>query len=159
VTDEYVTLDPPLGPDRTLLDTARLSLLGATSLSPAQVQCLSPAALAYLGDVVYELYIRHHHLFPPKRLDAYHQQVVAQVRAERQAAHLQTLEPHLTDSEREVVKRGRNAAYSRPRRLDPVIYQRATSLETLVGYLYLIDPQRLVELFSYLKFDSSPETL
>ena len=155
-----MTSDSQIRPELADQDlvTARLSLF-ATMLPAAQIQRLSPSALAYLGDVVYELYIRHHHLFPPKRLETYHQQVVAQVRAESQAQHLQTLEPHLTAVEQEMLKRGRNAASGRPRRLDPVIYQRATSLEALVGYLYLTDPQRLTELLSYLKFDSSLETL
>ncbi len=155
-----MTSDPQICPEPVERDltTARLSLFN-TSLAPAQIQRLSPAALAYLGDGVYELYIRHHHLFPPKRLETYHQQVVAQVRAESQAQHLQTLEPHLTDLEREMLRRGRNAAAGRPRRLDAAVYQQATSLEALIGYLYLTDPQRLIELLSYLKFDSSSETL
>jgi ribonuclease III family protein len=155
-----VTDDSKVGPEPADGDAviARLSQL-TTTLPLAQIQRLSPAALAYVGDAVYELYIRHHYLFPPKRLETYHQQVVAQVRAESQAHHLQTLAPHLTESERDVLKRGRNAASGRPRRLDPAIYQQATSLEALVGYLYLTDPQRLGELLSHLKFDSSPETL
>jgi ribonuclease III family protein len=155
-----VTSDPKIFPEPANQDVATASLsLFSTPLPPAQIQGLSPSALAYLGDVVYELYIRHHHLLPPKRLETYHQQVVAQVRAESQAHHLQSLVPHLTDPEREMLKRGRNAASGRPRRLDPAVYQQATSLEALIGYLYLTDPQRLVELLNYLKFDSSPETL
>lgn len=123
------------------------------SLSLAQIQQLSPAALAYLGDVVYELFIRSCYLFPPQRIQAFHQQVVAQVRAEAQANHLQTWMPHLTPTELEWVKRGRNAAVSRPRRVDATVYQQATSLETLVGYLYLTDVQRLTDLLTLLKLD------
>ncbi len=121
------------------------------SLPSAQLQQLSPAALAYLGDAVYELYIRRFYLVPPKRIQTYHQKVVAQVRAETQATHLQTLLPHLTASEIELVKRGRNAATGGPKRIDPEIYQRATSLETLIGYLYLTNPQRLIDLLSQLE--------
>jgi ribonuclease-3 family protein len=79
--------------------------------------------------------------------------VVSQVRAESQAACLQVLEPHLTEEEREVLRRGRNAATGKPRRLSPELYQQATSLETLIGYLYLQNPQRLNELLEQLNLD------
>jgi ribonuclease-3 family protein len=119
-------------------------------LSSAQVQQLSPAALAYIGDAVYELYVRLSYLMPPKRLQAYHSQVVGQVRAESQASHLRSLKPHLTADELEISKRGRNAASNRPRKVALEIYQGATSLETLMGYLYLTDPQRLAQLLAKL---------
>lgn len=124
------------------------------SLSSEQVQRISPASWAYLGDAVYELYIRSFYLIPPKRSQLYHQLVVAQVRAESQARHLQALEPHLTSAELEIIKRGRNATCRCPKRLDPAIYQQATSLETLIGYLYLTDQQRLQELFEYLDLEA-----
>jgi len=96
--------------------------------------------------------VRRYYLAPPKRLQAYHNLVVAQVRAESQAEHLRSLIPNLLPQELEIVKRGRNAATGRPKRIDPDIYQQATSLETLVGYLYLTDPQRLVQLLTQLVF-------
>jgi ribonuclease III family protein len=125
------------------------------TLSFSELQQLSPGALAYLGDAVYELYIRRYYLNPPKRIQAYHQQVVSQVRAETQAHHLDQLIPFLTSTELDLIKRGRNAATSRPKRIDPETYQRATSLETLIGYLYLSDMQRLVELLGHLQIDST----
>ena len=119
-------------------------------LSSADIKRLSPSALAYLGDAVYELHMRAHYLMPPKRSRDYHHQVVAQVRAESQARHLRSLEPHLTPVELEITKRGRNGATACPRRLDPETYQQATSLETLIGYLYLTDCQRLNQLLAQL---------
>jgi ribonuclease-3 family protein len=44
------------------------------------------------------------------------------------------------------VKRGRNAATKPPRRLSAKVYQQATSLETLIGYLFLSDRDRLQSL-------------
>lgn len=131
----------------------RFTQLNAVADSNAKIQQFSPASLAYLGDAVYELYIRTCYLLPPKRLCDYHHQVVAQVRAESQAQHLRSLEPHLTDPELEILRRGRNAATGSSRRLDPKIYQQATSLETLMGYLYLTDPKRLTQLLAHLKLD------
>lgn len=120
--------------------------------SSSSVEQLSPNALAYLGDVVYELYVRTQYLLPPKKIGDYHNQVVAKVRAEAQADDLQILQPYLTSSEKDMLRRGRNAAAGKPRRLSPRIYQQATSLETLIGYLYLTNPQRLDELLEKLDF-------
>jgi ribonuclease-3 family protein len=120
---------------------------------PPPIEQISPASLAYVGDAVYELYVRTRYLLPAKRLAEYHRQVVAQVRAETQAAYLKTLEPYLTAVEWEIVRRGRNAASGKPRRLAPELYQQATSLETLIGYLYLKDPRRLGQLLEKLELD------
>lgn len=109
---------------------------------------LSPTALAYVGDAVYEVLIRTRYLLPPKRIRDYHRLVVEQVRAESQAKRLQQLEPQLSALERDLLRRGRNAATRCPRRLAREIYQQASSFETLVGYLFLNDPQRLIELLT-----------
>lgn len=126
-------------------------------IAPEQIQQLSPTALAYLGDAVYELYVRSLFLLPHKRSQTYHHLVVAQVRAEAQASHLCYLTPYLNHAELEIVRRGRNATVGRPRRAAPEIYQQATSLETLVGYLYLCDRQRLYQLLAQLPLVPSPE--
>jgi ribonuclease-3 family protein len=115
---------------------------------------LSPAALAYLGDAIFEVYVRASLLLPPRRIADYHQQVVSQVRAESQALFLQSLEADLTEQEQEIVRRGRNAAGPGPRRLAPTLYQQATGLETLLGYLYLYDPERLQTLLARLPLPS-----
>ena len=131
--------------------------LSPGALSAAQIQGIAPGALAYLGDAVYELYIRTQYLIPPKRLQTYHHAVVAQVRAESQAQHLRSLQTYFTSEELEILRRGRNATTGKPRRLNPETYQQATSLETLMGYLYLTNPQRLAELLSHLELDPGPE--
>ncbi|NJN85354.1 MAG: ribonuclease III [Leptolyngbyaceae cyanobacterium SL_7_1] len=129
----------------------------ASALSPpvllteAQLQRLSPAALAYLGDAVYELYVRLCFLYPPKKAQLYHRQVVDHVCAESQANRLRSLESHLTPLEQEILRRGRNASSKRHKRIDPDVYQQASSLETLIGYLYLSDPQRLLQLLTIIQ--------
>lgn len=122
-------------------------------LSPQEIKQLSPAALAYVGDAVYELYVRQTYLLPPKRQQAYHKQVVAQVRAETQARHLQSLQAYLTETELDIIRRGRNAAIGRPKRVTLAIYQQATGLEALIGYLYLSDRSRLNELLAQLDLE------
>ena len=124
-------------------------------MSVVNINRLSPSALAYIGDAVYELYIRRHYLYPPQRIQAYHRRVVEQVRAEAQAKQLQLLAPHLTTEEADIVRRGRNSASNAPKRLSPEIYRQATGFEALVGYLHLTQPDRLQALLQYLALDES----
>lgn len=117
--------------------------LADPTLAAIDVRALSPTALAYLGDAVYELYIRQNCLLPPRRLHQYHQQVISYVRAEAQANLAHQWHSQLSTAEQAIVKQGRNAATGKPKRVDLATYQQATGLETLIGYLYLTDPQRL----------------
>ena len=140
-------------------DTAQTWAIGditdsTTALQLTQIERLSPIALAYIGDAVFELYVRTKFLLPPKRMANHHSQVVTQVRAESQAVHLSKLLPYLTPAETEILRRGRNASTTKPRRISRSIYQQATALETLIGYLHLTDPQRLQQLLSQLDFGS-----
>jgi ribonuclease III family protein len=125
------------------------------SLSETEAQRIAPAALAYIGDVVYELHVRLHYLSPPRRLQTYHRQVVAQVRAESQAAQLALIWDGLSEGEQNIARRGRNAATGRPRRLDLETYRQATAFEALVGYLYLTDGERLQGLLAVLALDQT----
>jgi ribonuclease-3 family protein len=112
---------------------------------------VSPTALAYIGDAVYELYMRDSYLLPAKKIADYHHQVVEKVRAETQASYLQSIYPLLDETELNWVRRGRNAVNKSPRRLSLQVYQQATGLETLLGYLYVADKDRLKFLLSQLK--------
>jgi ribonuclease-3 family protein len=123
-------------------------------MTPQQARQLSASSWAYLGDAVYELHVRRFYLMPPKRSRLYHRQVVGQVRAESQARHLDALESHLTPAELEIVRLGRNATLRHPKRVDAETYQKATSLEALLGYLYLTDYSRLEELLGYLDLET-----
>lgn len=119
------------------------------SLFPPETDRVSDipvAALAYLGDAVYELHVRLQYLSPPKSSHLYHQLVVAKVRAENQAKQLERLD--LTLIESDLVRRGRNAAGSASRHLDPKIYQKATGFEALIGYLYLTNRDRLDQILA-----------
>ncbi|MGF1517886.1 MAG: Mini-ribonuclease 3 [Nodosilinea sp.] len=126
----------------------------AMALTPEQINSLSPVALAYIGDAVYELFVRGMFLLPPKRIQVFHQQVVNQVRAEQQAHQVQRLLPLLSEAEQDLLRRGRNASSRGPRRVDSQVYQQSTGFEALIGYLYLSDPARLMELLGSL--DLSP---
>ena len=129
--------------------------LTSNCLQPQNMQSVSPVALAYIGDAVFELYVRLHFLWPPQRIQAFHQQVVSQVKAEQQADFLVQLIPHLDETEADIVRRGRNATSKSPRRLSAKVYRQATAFETLGGYLYITDQERLFELLHRLTISPS----
>ncbi len=111
----------------------------------------SPLALAYLGDGVYELYVRAHVLSQgncqSQKLHAKSQKFV---NCAAQEAFLTLLQEELTEDELEVVRRGRNAkTHSKPRSADYGTYHAATGFEALWGYLYLAgEEERLHHLFA-----------
>lgn len=96
-----------------------------------------PLQLAYLGDAVWELHVRETIVGAgPAKLDDMHRQAVERVHAAAQAALLHSVEHRLTDDEREVVRRGRNAKSHGPRGVDPADYRYSTAFECLLGYLH-----------------------
>lgn len=100
---------------------------------------LPPLTLAYVGDSVYELYIRQRLLEAGRiRVNDLHKAAVGYVRAKAQATALADMYQGLTADEQEVVRRGRNAkSHSAPKGSDPAEYAASTAFETLVGFLYL----------------------
>jgi len=130
-----------------LLDSSTLSALNKDQ----DLRTVSPISLAYIGDAVFELYVRTRLLFPAKRVRDYHQLVVAQVKAEQQALYVGLLLPQLTQDEKDLVRRGRNATTGRHRRASGQDYQKATGFETLIGFLYLSDQARLWQLLNFLE--------
>lgn len=131
--------------------TQLINTLPRDELSAAQVGSIAPISLAYIGDAVFELYVRSRLLIPAKRIRHYHQQVVAEVKAEQQAEYADMLIPYLSDAEKEILRRGRNATSGRHRRVSAKDYQKATGFETLVGFLYLNDQPRLLTLLNRLE--------
>lgn len=110
----------------------------------------SPLALAFVGDGVLELLVRAR-LVAASRSNpgALHRQAVEMVSARAQFRSLHKLESHLTDEEKDIVRRGRNASKATvSKHATPQEYRASTGLEALLGWLYLQDKiERLNELF------------
>ena len=102
---------------------------------------ISVITLAYLGDAVYELYVRRHLIEKGvAKVDALQHEAVKYVSAKSQAKILDYLvnNNYLTDEEIAIVKRGRNnKKENHPKNTDIVTYKISTGFETLIGYLYL----------------------
>ena len=111
---------------------------------------LGTLQLAWLGDAVWEMHQRLKHCQRPAKSNQLHLSVVKEVRASSQAKALAYLEPLLSEIEIDLVRRARNKAGRGPRNGDPVIYGKATGFETIVGWLFLHNPERLAELLDQL---------
>jgi ribonuclease-3 family protein len=97
-------------------------------------------ALAYIGDAVYEVYVRKYVMeHGPARVDKMNKQAISFVCADGQAkAARKLMEGFLTDEEVNLLKRGRNHTNTnKPRGSTPIAYKLATGFEALLGFLYL----------------------
>lgn len=107
-------------------------------------------ALAFLGDAIYELYIREH-LFVKinkQRPDQMHKAAVKFVKASAQCESIKRLikEEFLTEEELALVKRARNhKVATKAKNASMVEYKWATAFEALLGYLYLSDQKERLE--------------
>lgn len=101
-------------------------------------QEINALSLAYLGDAVYELWVRSHLLeCGYVKVRDLHKAAVGYVRAGTQAQALHRIMPGLDQTELQVVMRGRNAKGGHPKNVDVVTYRHATAFEALVGYWHL----------------------
>ncbi|KAK8524820.1 hypothetical protein V6N13_015823 [Hibiscus sabdariffa] len=117
------------------------------------------ATLAYIGDCIYELYARRHFLYPPLSIEDYNDRVTSVVRCEAQDALLLDLlnDSFLSNTERDVLRWGKNinsAKTKTKKRAGAAVYNRASSLETLIGYLYLTNVNWLEKLMQRLGFST-----
>lgn len=115
----------------------------------SDVQMYNPTILAYVGDSVYELFVRT--LLVSKgsvQVSKLHKKAILFVKAKAQAEMADKLEEYLTEEEKDVVRRGRNAkTTSMPKNAELADYKHATGFEALLGYLYLNNRMdRLMEL-------------
>ena len=104
-----------------------------------EINLLSPLTWAYIGDCVYELYIRTSLVnttnLKPHKL---HIETIKYVKAKSQAEILAKIQDKLTEEEKEIVRRGRNAEnHHVPKNSNVQEYAHATAFEALIGYLYL----------------------
>ena len=107
--------------------------------------------LAWLGDSVWELHQRLRYVHMPLKSKELHLSVVNEVKAQAQSKSLEEIEHLLNSFEINLIRRARNKAKRFPKSSDPVIYSRATGFETLLGWLFLKDPNRLSKIFEYLE--------
>ena len=121
------------------METSITYLKEQFQLKDPDIRSYSPLTLAYIGDGIYELYIRTILI----------KQGNCQVnKLHKQASRLVKAQPHFTQEEEAVYKRGRNAkSYTTAKNATTGDYRRATGFEAVMGYLYLTDQYcRMIDL-------------
>ena len=115
------------------------SLSDYIELEENEIRQLNPLIWAYIGDAVYEVYIRSFIISNGRKTNKdLHKESIKFVKAGAQSDFLELIMPELTEDEQYIVRRTRNTKSSHiPRNADVIDYRRATALEGLVGYLYL----------------------
>ena len=109
---------------------------------------MSPLVLAYLGDTVYESYIREHLIRQNinRKVNNLHKLAIHYSKAKAQATIIHELEDELTEEEMKIFKRGRNQkSHTAPKNADIIDYKYATGFEALIGYLYLSEDKERLE--------------
>jgi len=113
--------------------------------------------LAYLGDAVYELYIREYLINKGIcKVNELQNESLKYVSAKSQSNHLDRLinSNFLTEEEIEIVKRGRNMSSHRSKTTDIITYKRSTGLECLIGSLRINNnDKRLKEIMDFIVGD------
>ena len=123
-------------PDNSILETVRAAVGAEAPSDPTQ---LGPLVLAYIGDTVFDLYVRTR-LVLSTGLTAHglHMEAAKRVCASAQAESFRRIEPMLTEEELAVFKRGRNGHMGTiPKNASIGDYRSATGLEAVIGWLYL----------------------
>ena len=114
-----------------------------------EVNQMSPLTWAYVGDSVYELFIRTY-LVNTTRLKPHmlHIEAIKYVKANSQKNILNKIYDQLTEIEKDIVRRGRNAEnHHLPKNATIEEYKYSTAFEALIGYLYLTrQEERLKEI-------------
>lgn len=117
-----------------------------------EVRQLNPLVLAFIGDGVYEVFIRSYIIDRNRNMPVHklHIKTISYVRAHEQSNFMNQLIELLNEEELSIYKRGRNAKSGTiPKNADVREYRNATGFEALIGYLYLIDDkERLEELLN-----------
>lgn len=110
---------------------------------------MSPLTWAYIGDCVFEIYIRTY-LVNTTNLKPHdlHIRAIKFVKAKTQAKMLENIYDILTDEEQDIARRGRNAQnHHLPKNANVQEYMYSTAFEALIGYLYLCrENKRLKEI-------------
>ena len=112
---------------------------GSAFYTEQEVRCMPPLILAYIGDSVFETYIRAFVIAKGiHSIHSLHRTSVRFVRAASQARAVHEIMSVLTEEEQNIVRRGRNAhPHTVPKNANVSDYRYATGLESLIGFLYL----------------------
>ena len=124
---------------RKLLEELHQMMMDSGKLSISDVKMLNPLVLAYVGDSVYDTFVRTLLVSGGYgQVAKLHKMAIEFVKAKAQADTLEKISETLTQDEQDIVRRGRNTKSGTvPKNADLIDYKHATGFEALIGYLYL----------------------
>ena len=131
-----------------------MSLRFNQRMTEQEAMLLNPLQLAYLGDSVWEMIVRCRLFCQSLNVRHLHEYAVRRVNAAAQAAFAGFIFSELTEKEREIVRRGRNAhtRHPVPKNQNPEDYAQATGFEALWGWLYVTEQnERLRQLWDCIR--------
>ena len=106
---------------------------------------------SYIGDCVWELFIREHIINKAQNLKDMHSLTTKYVRAEFQADMINKITDKLLPDELDIQHRARNLKMTINKKSNPKVHSLATSFEGLIGYLYIENKKRLEEIFNLIE--------
>lgn len=101
---------------------------------------------AYLGDAVWELFIRKATILKTQNAKELHSITTERVNAKRQCELLNLIQPMLSEDEQEIARRARNLSIPVARKSNQAEYRMATAFEALIGWWYDNNPGRLEQI-------------
>ena len=110
--------------------------------------------LAYIGDSVWELIVRYNLIIRKLNVQHMHQKCIGLVNAHAQSEIIRSFFDDLSEQEKEIVRRGRNAhaKHPVPKNQNPDDYAMSTGFEALIGYLYITGQnERIFTLINQIK--------
>ena len=126
-----------------------MSLEDVSDGDKKQAELFSPLVLAYMGDAVFEVFVREMLVRKANvQVNKLHKRASSIVKAEAQARMIAAIKDELTEKEKSIYKRGRNAkSHTTVKNASVSDYRKATGFEALMGYLYLNgEHKRMTEL-------------
>lgn len=106
---------------------------------------------AYLGDAIWELFVREKTVKMTNNAKKLHLLTTGKVKASYQAELLHFIDDKLTDEEKELVRRGRNLSIPIGRKQIQAEYRQATAFEVLIGWWHKHNVQRLEEILNIIE--------
>ena len=110
--------------------------------TPAEAKYLNPLVLAFVGDAIYEVFVRAYLVdnYRDMHVHKLHKRAVEFVKAQAQSEFAKNIIDELNEEEFSIFKRGRNTKSATvPKNADVQDYRMATGFESLIGYLYLTE--------------------
>lgn len=123
---------------------------------------MNPLVLAYIGDAIYEIFIRTYIVSKNKEtcVNKLHKKTIEFVKAEAQSFFIREIQEYLNEEEIKVFKRGRNTKSNTSAKNASIQdYRMATGFEAVIGYLYLLNKDERLDEIMKLVINSYEKSL